>query len=166
MIGDNAKVSGPFEGFVEKLIKTLKELVTAHERSRGMYMHSVLFELNVSEADVFRFCYPAGKIIVLWRADAQRAATLNIAEEDGQSVEKDWPAQQNILHWPADELPHGNGKSYLFQLEGVGNSTVTLHEFAEEKYPSDISKAIWMTENSCVRQARLLLPIMPGTAAD
>jgi len=93
--------------------------------------------------------------VVLWRADAGRAAELQIrpADRSWQTKPTTWPADTPLLKLPA-RLPLRDEASYEVSL-GERTVTLTMHVIPA-RVAGDAMRAAWMVEKGCEPQAMAL----------
>jgi len=102
-------------------------------------------------------CVRGGVPAVLWRADAKKAATLKIKNRKSrEKAEADWPSGAEKLTWPEGSSV-SDGAQYIIRKKGDKTAKKITLFVVPSDLPSDAHKAIWMAENGCTMQAKLLL---------
>lgn len=99
-------------------------------------------------------CVKAGQDMVLWRADAAKAAKLTLMPADrAWTASTQWPAGEARLSLP--DVPVQDGGTLMFELDGNA-AAVTLH-LAPAALTGPKMLAGWMAAKQCDRQARAAL---------
>ncbi len=105
-------------------------------------------------------CLPKGEPAVLWRAETEEEAALDVRGPRGRE-EAWWEEGQATTEWPED-VPLADGASYALRLEGSPSTRrMTLHLLpaGEADVPTRLDQLI---EAGCDRQAWLLLGSLPA----
>lgn len=102
-------------------------------------------------------CIAAGKLPMLWRAASSRPAsgTLVRAGTD-QLGAVQWATGNHSATWPQGVAAIG-GARYVIRLRDRPQPTEIELKLVPGNLPSVGHKALWMNEQGCVEQARLLL---------
>ncbi|MBC8159114.1 MAG: hypothetical protein H8E94_07270 [Alphaproteobacteria bacterium] len=102
-------------------------------------------------------CVRSGVPAVLWRANAKKAATLKIKNrKTRKTAEAEWPSGADKLTWPEGSAV-SDGVQYIVRKKGDKTAKKITLFVVPSDLPSDAHKAIWMAENGCTMQAKLLL---------
>ncbi|WP_114950871.1 hypothetical protein [Sphingosinicella terrae] len=113
-----------------------------------------IWHLDVAQSG--NLCLAEAGPPTLWRADAERSATVSIAGPDGAARQLSWPAGAATATWPAD-LPIAEGTDYRLQLsDSPAPATVRFKRLQSQ--PGDVpAVAAALIEAGCQEQLDLLV---------
>jgi hypothetical protein len=102
-------------------------------------------------------CIAAGKAPMLWRIGSSRPATGTVVRvgTDQQGAIK-WATGNHSTDWPQGVAAIG-GARYVIRLRDRPQPTEIELKLVPGNLPSVAHKALWMNEQGCAEQARLLL---------
>ena len=171
--GKTIKLTGPYKGKPEpsasgktnNLLTSLSQIVTGppeNDPSLAVFRAAPgaarpdVWAINVGRSGVY--CVRADKPVNLWRAHTGKKIVLTVKQVGDRQREtrKEWPQGKRTMIWPA-ELPLADGATYLARPQGGyrwANLTILL---VPTELPTQAHRAAWMSENGCVRQARILV---------
>ncbi len=171
--GTTIKLTGPYKGKPEpspsgktnNLLTSLSHIVTGppeNDPSLAVFRAAPgaarpdVWAINVGRSGVY--CVRAGKPVNLWRAHTDKKIVLTVKQVGDRQREtrKEWPQGMRTMIWPA-ELPLADGATYLARPQGGyrwANLTILL---VPTELPTQAHRAVWMSENGCARQARILV---------
>ncbi|MDB5697210.1 MAG: hypothetical protein JWN69_14 [Alphaproteobacteria bacterium] len=126
-------------------------------RTAGIIPRSpTLWHIDVAQNG--RMCLADRHNVMLWRANATRAATLTINQGSSKQSAQ-WPAGQATLAWPT-AVPIVAGAEYQLSLADAAPSRITFATLAT--MPTDLtSVATALIEQKCDNQLELLIQTVP-----
>ncbi|MBT3358323.1 MAG: hypothetical protein HN403_01705 [Rhodospirillales bacterium] len=102
-------------------------------------------------------CVRAGVPAVLWRSNAGKKATLKIRNmKSKERTTTEWPSGAEKLKWPEGSAV-SDGEQYIIRKKGDKTAKKITLFVVPSDLPSDAHMAIWMAENGCTMQAKVLL---------
>jgi hypothetical protein len=100
-------------------------------------------------------CVFSGRPAVLWRPIAIGETAVSL-KTDGEQAGVTWRDGSFTVPWPA-ELPLADGATYELEFAVTGKTRqLRIHQMPDG-LDSDISRAVWMHEQGCTAQAKVLL---------
>lgn len=112
---------------------------------------------SVDSSNTGTQCAMAGAPPEIWRGAASRSVTGSLTRVgSAEQGALRWEARQQMAAWPADVAVLSGGR-YLLRVQGRSSPA----EFQLKLVPGDLQtdghRALWMMEQGCTDQARLLL---------
>ncbi len=102
-------------------------------------------------------CLATGAPAQIWRGAASRMATGSLMRVgSSEQGELRWPARERLTAWPAEVAVQDGGR-YLLRVQGRSQPAEFQIKLVPGNLPSDGHRALWMMEQGCADQARLLL---------
>ncbi len=167
--GRTLKLQGPYSGRPDPLPDTgdsgllaaLSDIVKPTEQnvSTAGIMRSSLYAPKqpwvIDSGQSGAHCVLPGRPTLLWRPIAIGSVAASLKAPDGQAGVT-WQEGSYTTPWPS-ELPLADGASYQLEFTFTGKSPLlSIHQVPGE-LDSDVSRAVWMHEQGCTVQARVLL---------
>jgi hypothetical protein len=102
-------------------------------------------------------CVRAGKEPVLWRSDGAAPARMGVRRASAEGAATvTWAEGSDTAPWPA-AVPVVSGEKYLIRMPNRSLPNVLQLREVPADLTSDAYRAVWMSENGCLEQARRLL---------
>lgn len=93
----------------------------------------------------------------IWRGGASRSATGSLSRVgSGEQGALRWEAREQMAAWPADVAITSGGR-YLLRVQGRSSPAEFQLKLVPGNLSTDGHRALWMLEQGCGDQARLLL---------
>jgi len=110
---------------------------------------------NVAAGD--SYCINPDQKPQLWRESARKKLKVTFSAENG-GVPKTviWRKGKSTLKWPTS-VALANGIVYTLKVGRRAKEQPVTARFMPQNLPSPAHQAVWMAENGCVGQARLLV---------
>ncbi len=176
LVGSDGKtliIKGPYKGvpkppaggneLTEKLSKMLSASATdtatlgATRNVPGVATAEGRKAAVISSSDSGTQCVLPGPPPPIWRSAAPRSATGSLsrigAAEQGALR---WNAREQLAEWPA-EVAILHGERYLLRVQGRTSPAEFQLKLVPRDLPTNGHRALWMLEQGCGDQARMLL---------
>lgn len=170
--GQTVILEGPFEGAPSSgggagdpgLLTKLSALVGGPSqdasaigavRSAGGSAPNDPWVVNISRSG--HHCVRSGGRPELWRPGADQAGTLSLKRlSPAKRTKTTWPRGQATLPWP-ERMSLTDGATYMARLRGGSTAKRLVMHVVPADLPTDVHRAVWMSDAGCVGQARRLL---------
>jgi hypothetical protein len=170
--GETVTLDGPFEGVPAAgsgggdpgLLKKLSMLVGGPSqdasavgavRAANTSTPDDPWVINISRSG--HHCVRGGTQPVLWRPSAKQASALSLKQmSPAKRAKATWARGEATLTWPA-KMAFADGATYMVRLRGSSTAKRLVLHVVPADLPSDVHRAVWMSDAGCANQARRLL---------
>lgn len=162
--GEAAAGAGDSNG---RLVTALASLVRtsqedAHSvgaiRAAGVKTRADALMVNLSESGDYCVSDAKGVEVTRYPSETGAHVTLNAVQGNGKTTLV-WPTGRDRSSWPAD-LPINDGATYLVEQDGKDSRTMIVLHMIVDDTPTDAHRAVFMAEQGCSEQARMLLALI------